>query len=223
MSEFLQREQRVEISDAALFGKVAVMLGGTSSEREVSLQTGKAVLDAYAAVSRGVTQRTVRASRRLLPEAERTAVGPIQYEIVEPLRKVRFRLEANERQPIAFDWLFEAVVPPFTEERTFMRHENRLASDLVRYHQTGVASGWIEVEGRRVEMDPGSWVSTRDHSWGVRYDVGVPPGDVEPRPSIPPGVGFMMIWSPVLMEREDGSRYAVIGEFVCVLETPDEP
>lgn len=52
MSEFLQREQRVEISDAALFGKVAVMLGGTSSEREVSLQTGKAVLNAL--LSRGV-------------------------------------------------------------------------------------------------------------------------------------------------------------------------
>jgi hypothetical protein len=39
--------------------------------------------------------------------------------------------------------------------------------------------------------------------------VGVPPADVEPRPSIPPGVGFMMIWSPVLMERDDGSRYAL--------------
>ena len=46
------REQRVAISDAVDFGRVAVMYGGHSSEREVSLDTGKAVLDALQ--SRGV-------------------------------------------------------------------------------------------------------------------------------------------------------------------------
>jgi hypothetical protein len=140
-------------------------------------------------------------------------IGPIRYEVVEPLRKVRFRLERNDCQPIAFDWLFESAVPPFLEERTHLRHAYRLTSELVRYHQTGTASGWIEIDGRRVEMDPGSWVSTRDHSWGVRYDVGRPPEDVEPRPAIPPGMGFMMIWSPILMERPDGSRYALFLHF----------
>ncbi len=39
-------EQRHVVSDAADFGRVAVMLGGDSSEREVSLDTGKAVLSA---------------------------------------------------------------------------------------------------------------------------------------------------------------------------------
>ena len=39
-------EQRLEIFDAADFGRVAVMLGGDSSEREVSLDTGTAVLKA---------------------------------------------------------------------------------------------------------------------------------------------------------------------------------
>jgi D-alanine-D-alanine ligase len=52
MSEFLQREQRMAVSDPAEFGKVAVMLGGSSSERDVSLQTGKAVLKAL--LARGV-------------------------------------------------------------------------------------------------------------------------------------------------------------------------
>ena len=52
MSEFLQREQRIAIADPRDFGKVAVMLGGASSEREVSLQTGKAVLEAL--LSRGI-------------------------------------------------------------------------------------------------------------------------------------------------------------------------
>ena len=39
-------EQRHLVSDASAFGRVAVMLGGDSSEREVSLDTGAAVLKA---------------------------------------------------------------------------------------------------------------------------------------------------------------------------------
>jgi D-alanine-D-alanine ligase len=38
-------EQRYEVTDATEFGRVAVMLGGHSSEREVSLDTGTAVLE----------------------------------------------------------------------------------------------------------------------------------------------------------------------------------
>jgi D-alanine-D-alanine ligase len=46
------QERRIEVGSAADFGRVAVMLGGDSSEREVSLETGAAVLKALK--SRGV-------------------------------------------------------------------------------------------------------------------------------------------------------------------------
>lgn len=45
-------EQRHKVDDASTFGRVAVMFGGDSSEREVSLDTGAAVLKALQ--SRGV-------------------------------------------------------------------------------------------------------------------------------------------------------------------------
>lgn len=45
-------EHRIVIEEAGDFGRVAVMFGGDSSEREVSLDTGAAVLDAL--LSRGV-------------------------------------------------------------------------------------------------------------------------------------------------------------------------
>ena len=45
-------ERRQVISNPGLFGKVAVLYGGNSSEREVSLMSGQAVFDAL--VSRGV-------------------------------------------------------------------------------------------------------------------------------------------------------------------------
>ena len=44
------REERIVIDDAREFGRVAVMLGGASAEREVSLDTGGAVLDALRAL-----------------------------------------------------------------------------------------------------------------------------------------------------------------------------
>ena len=42
----LANENRIQITNAIQFGRVAVMLGGDSSEREVSLDSGNAVLDA---------------------------------------------------------------------------------------------------------------------------------------------------------------------------------
>ena len=42
----------VHISNPAAFGRVAVLLGGNSAEREISLLTGNAVLDAL--LDRGV-------------------------------------------------------------------------------------------------------------------------------------------------------------------------
>ncbi len=84
-------------------------------------------------------------------------------------------------------------MPPQLEERTHLRDTYRVMSELVRYHQTGVGHGWVEVDGRRTTLDAETWVSTRDHSWGVRYDVG-PPAPDRPPTSIPAGVGFMMVY-----------------------------
>src|SRR5579885_2493711 len=75
------------------------------------------VIDACAGVSRGVEQWTVRASRRWSKDREHLAVGPIRYEIDEPLRAITFALEPNEVQPISFEWRFVGVVPPFLEDR----------------------------------------------------------------------------------------------------------
>jgi len=204
----------VGTSDPSWAEKVCAMAMARDGSVQLGFGLGKYanrnVMDGYAAVSRGPEQRTVRASRRLAPEPELTSIGPVHYEVLEPLRAVRFRLEPNDAQPIAFAWTFTAEVPPALEERTHLRAAYRTTAELVRYHQTGTASGWVELDGERTEIDPAGWVSTRDHSWGVRYDVGVPPADVESAAiEIPEGVGFMMMWCPALMERPDGTRYAI--------------
>ena len=210
----------VGTSDPAWTEKVCAM----AMARDGSLQMGfglgrypnRNVLDAYAATSRGPEQTTVRGSRSLSSAPTSTSVGPIHYDVLEPLRRVRFQLEPNDIQPIAFDIEFVAAVPPRLEERTHNRDQFRVSADLVRYHQTGVASGWVERDGERTEVSSDTWVATRDHSWGVRYDVGPPPADRRQTSAFPAGVGFMMVWCPALMERPDGTRYALHLHFTLV-------
>ena len=199
-------------SDPAWTEKVCAMAMAKDGSLQLGFGLGKYtnrnVMDCYSGISRGVEQITVRGSRRLSDAPEQLGVGPIRYEVIEPLKRIRFSLEANEVQPIAFDWLFESILPPTMEERTHNRSMFRVASELVRYHQIGTCSGWVEIDGVRTEMDPDTWVSTRDHSWGVRYDVGEPPTDLEPRGGLD-GAQFQFFWSPILMTRSDGSHYGL--------------
>jgi hypothetical protein len=200
-------------TDLSWTEKVCAMAAARDGSLQLGFGLGKYanrnVLDGYAGISRGVEQVTVRASRRLAADPERTVAGPIRYEVLEPMKRVRFALEPNDTEPISFEWIFEAAVPAFLEDRTHSRSGYRVSADLVRYHQTGVASGWVCVDGQRTEIAPDAWVSTRDHSWGVRYDVGLPVADIEPA-GLPDSVSFRMIWCPLLFERPDGSRYAML-------------
>jgi hypothetical protein len=201
-------------SDRSWTEKVCAMAAPRDGSVQLAFGLGKypnrGVLDAYAGVSRGAEQWTVRASRRLHPDVQGTAAGPIRYEVVEPLRVVRFSLEPNDVQPVSFGWTFTGAVPPALEQREQHRSRDglRLDADIVRYHHIGTASGWVDVDGTRYELDDATAVSTRDHSWGVRYMVGAPVADVED-PARPPGVSTTVIWSPVLCERSDGSRYGI--------------
>jgi hypothetical protein len=88
----------------------------------------------------------------------------------------------------------------------------------IRYHQTGAASGWVEVEGERTAITPEAWVSTRDHSWGLRPEVGAPAADLE-HGERPPNLSALAIWNPTLMQRPDGSRYAT-HHYLRRLEIP---
>jgi hypothetical protein len=204
----------VSQSDRSWTEKVCAMAARTDGTIGLGFGMGKypnrGVLDAYAGVSRGTEQWTVRSSRRLAPDLERLEAGPIRYEVLEPLRVVRFSLAPNDVVPISFEWTFSGAVPCVVENPEHHRSRDglRLDADIVRYHQIGTAEGWVEVDGERHELDDATSVSTRDHSWGVRYQVGAPVADVEDAPR-PTSVSTTVIWSPMLLERADGARYGL--------------
>jgi hypothetical protein len=193
----------------------------TAHARDNSLQvvlgigkyTNRGVFDGAAGVCRGTEQWTVRAGRRLSSNPSSTDVGPIHYSVVEPLRSIRVSLDKTEHAPLAFDVVLRGTFDASLEDPWPDRSPDgyRVTHNVLRYHQIGVASGWVEVEGERTEIEPSQWISIRDHSWGLRPGVG------KPIPGLPRGgrriKQMLMTWLPMTLEREDGSRYSLFVFF----------
>ena len=204
----------VSHSDLGWTEKIWCSMARTDGSLQVDLGLGKyhnrGVVDGFGGVSRGREQWTVRASRELESAPEDMVIGPIRYEILEPLRQVRFQLEPNDVQPIAFDLVLSGVTQPFFEERNLTRNKRtgRVEVDVIRYHQGGWVSGTVTVDGETQEVRPDEWFGFRDHSWGVRQAVGAPAPDVIPGLSQPPPDyrgGFK--WTPMFFRRPDGTYY----------------
>jgi hypothetical protein len=189
--------------------------GSVQVEFGLGFYHNRGVMDAFAGVSRGREQWTVRASRPT-NGAPDTAVGPVEYHVVEPLRSIRYVLDGNKSCDIAYDLTFTGVLPPFFEERNSYRDPcGRVNANLVRYHQAGTASGWVRVGSERLAVNPQEWFAFRDHSWGVRGEgaVGAPPTDIAPNPylvlSAETELPAYMHWTPWFLQKPDGSLYGV--------------
>jgi hypothetical protein len=127
------------------------------------------VMDAYTCVTiGGHTQYTVRASRELRPDIDKFQVGPFTYENIEPLKKVRFKLDENDFG-ISYDIEAEGISPPHEEDPgQFQISRGRLKEHIKRFVQSGRPRGWIKTEETTCQVEGNQWVSERDRSWGVR-------------------------------------------------------
>lgn len=177
----------------------------------------RAVVDGALSLVRGGEQRSVFASGRM-PLDRRTEVGPIRVEVLEPLRRLRVTVSPNEHG-LAADMEFSAVTVAVEEPRQSHGREGRLGIDSTRLTQWGRWSGWIEVDGERIDLDPSRTYATRDRSWGERT-VGAPaPTNVAPSS---PQLAFL--WAPMHLpgtcahamsfETETGYKWAQTARLV---------
>jgi hypothetical protein len=207
----------VSESDHSWTEKIWTSIASTDGSVQLDFGLGKyhnrGVIDGFGGVSRGREQWTVRGSRELRSAPEEMAVGPIAYEVIEPLKQIRVRLEPNDVQPISFDVVLSGVTQPFFENRNLVRsrRSNRVDVNVIRYHQGGWATGTITVDGETYDLGNEGAFGFRDHSWGVRQAVGSTPADlIGPTPgrakSRAPQRG-MMKWTPAFYRRPDGSYY----------------
>ena len=171
------------------------------------------VMDAFACVVHDGTHRVVRASRELGLDRMDTSVGPFHIEVIEGLKTLRCTLESTEHG-LAYDLTWEAFVPAFEEPRHTDRSvTGRAFLDACRLAQLGGWSGWLEIEGTRIDVTPDHWWGSRDRSWGIR-----PVGEPEPPgiTAVKEGGAFRWLYAPIRMsdhalvficqERGDGSR-----------------
>ncbi len=171
------------------------------------------VVDGFAGVQIGTRQMTVRASRLLSSAPDEMGVGPLGYDVVKPLEAIRLTLAENAAQPLRFELMFHATMPGFFENRDVVFHDGRAASDVIRFHQAGTISGWIEIAGERHAVNPDEWFGFRDRSWGIREHVGLDPADLAPAsgPGITggnkTGSAFHFNWLVSKIDRADGSSY----------------
>jgi hypothetical protein len=171
------------------------------------------VTDAFALVVRDGQHRVVRASRELGLDRLDTTVGPFGIEVIEGLRTLRCTLAPNEHG-MAYDLTWHGFVPAFQEPR-HVDHDvaGRAFLDACRLAQLGSWTGWLELDGERIDVTPDHWWGSRDRSWGIR-----PVGEPEP-PGITAakaGGGFRWLYAPmrfadhalvlICQERDDGSR-----------------
>ncbi len=128
------------------------------------------VLDGGAVMIVDGKQYNVRVSRSLDRNAE-TVCGPLRIRPVEPLKSFDIVIAPGDHA-LHGEIRWECVEPAHEEHPHYTRLQGRTVEDYRRFDQIGVASGWLEVEGKRVTID--RWWACRDHSWGVRRGMGVP-------------------------------------------------
>ena len=145
------------------------------------------VADAHFCVIRDGVQHCLHASRKMGMERMELSCGPVRIDVIEPLQRLRVIIEG---EGISADFTFTGRAFPIEEPRFIWRVGPRTVMDYTRLTQNGHYQGWIEVNGKREALAPGT-MGTRDRSWGVR-----PVGASDPQfgGGVPQ---FFWQWTPV--------------------------
>jgi hypothetical protein len=157
--------------------------GGGALQFTLGAYQNMNVMDGGFVVIHEGRQYNVRVSRSLRPHYA-TMCGPLRVEVIEPLQ--RFGLVVTDAgQSVHGELEWTAVMPAQEEVPRFTRVRGRVVEESRRFDQIGQCSGWLDIEGRRLDLD--HWWAARDHSWGVRQAMGI----VEPAtgPTVGSGAG----------------------------------
>ncbi|WP_269857582.1 hypothetical protein [Streptomyces sp. RPT161] len=192
------------------------------------------VIDAYVTLRVGDVLHAVRASDALGEDRMRLCVGPLRFEVQQPLRSIRLVCEPDPAcaDSLSCDLVWHGDFPTVWEPHHTGRTGDRLTLEGRRFVQAGGATGRITAPGgTHYTVTGGEWTATRDRSWGVRPIPGEQPGRAaeEHRPE-----GFHWIWCPIrfpdcfvmVIVQEDADGYRTLNEAIRVhperAERPEE-
>ncbi|WP_320838601.1 hypothetical protein [Zhongshania sp.] len=137
-------------------------------------------------------QHNLRASTVLDMERLDLNVGPISIDVVKPLEVLDISVN-DEKSGIKAQIRFLKRCPVVKEPRFTHRVGPRTQFDYTRMTQNGSYEGFIEINGKRIDLKYSESCGTRDRSWGVRMI-----GERDQQPTIPePDLQLFWLWSPV--------------------------
>ncbi len=173
-------------------------------------------------------QHAFHASCRATGDPADQVVGPFRLEILEPMRSCRIVLDDNETGARA-DLVFEGRTANVEEPRHHWGGAIRRTMDTTRFTQMGRWSGWIEFDGRRIELDPATTRGTKDRSWGHRPIDG---GDRRGAPAPPTQNSLFFLWAPInfddlcihyqLFEDSEGRPLSTVGALLPTYDALDD-
>jgi len=136
--------------------------------------------EAFAIVNVRGSHTTVRAHRALGTDRMDMTLGPFDFEVVEPFRRWRLRLDRDEvrratGRDVGYDvtWI-DTKRPVFRQLGAGVIVGGRAMSPIAGYDGFGRQEGWVEVDGERFTLGTDTYLGTRDHHWGTRDGVGGP-------------------------------------------------
>lgn len=155
--------------------------GRVAFTSNLRLYNNNDVLDGFVCVRHDGRQYNIRLSRRLRSDMNSLAVGPLRFEIIEPLEVVRLVLDDN-KFGISLDVTCHSASAPYMGPTEITRVDGRLLGERATYEVTGKCEGWVEVGGQRTSLTTSTASFFRNHSWGYQQGRGGPRLYGSPRP-----------------------------------------
>lgn len=154
------------------------------------------VVEGAAMLQYADTQYNLNLSREMGAQSDQIAVGPLKTEILEPLKRLRFSLEVQNKAGFSFDLEWTGAGPCLLEEKHFEINRARITHDIIRYVQLGRIAGTVVLPGgERLELTHETGIGERDHSWGIR-PMAAAPGAPPPHPVEWRFLAFMPVQFP---------------------------
>lgn len=123
------------------------------------------LIDGYAALVHGDEQRNLRFSDGLGDDRLRAEVGPLRWEVLEPLQRWRLVIGDNP-QGFELDAVYTARAEPWLVDPIAVDHSEGPQTEFAHFFQAGRWEGTLTVDG--AATDVAGWRGARDRSWGIR-------------------------------------------------------
>lgn len=147
--------------------------GSLSIAQGIGVYPNMQVMDGFACICTPGFQVNVRGSRELVNgNRDEMDIGPLHAEIIEPMRRWRFRLDEND-QGVSYEFDYVANFKALEPLRLISNVDGRRVWDWTHFGHVGRVEGWAKIDGKKIALTQDRHYAIRDRSWGVRPGIAV--------------------------------------------------